>query len=93
MSSANWEKHYRVCFLGLRQVLKPEQSLCARVCVCVHVWVREEYNTIQLLLGLSTHCVQPITACDMYEIHSFSLCTLCEQVKKESALAEELIPN
>lgn len=32
------------------------------VCVC------KEYNTMQLLLDLSAHCLQPVTACHINEV-------------------------
>lgn len=64
--------------------------------VCVwSVW--EEYNTIQLLLDLSAHCLQPVTACHINEvahksIHFISAHNVCVQVQnKKTSLNESAI--
>lgn len=90
MSGANWEN-------ATVSVSWDCVRCCNRSkgCVCLSVW--EEYNTIQLLLDLSAHCLQPVTACHIIEvahksIHFMSAHNVCEQVRnKKTSLNEPVI--
>lgn len=61
MSGANWENTtVSVSWGCVRCCNRSKGGVCLGVC--------EEYNTIQLLLDLSAHCLQPLTARHINEV-------------------------